>query len=260
MKPFNFVVSRRRQELLDWSVTTITSERCDKKGVNKIFSLTCKLSPSCWLLSVMFPWTFHLTVMSSSHRTNQDNHRRTHRFTPSVVPVQILLKGFISWQMCLIFRRPWCLQRTTLWVLYLLVGVSYWRLSCSITTFCNSFETLLSFRPVVCLNVSVFCSLWTAERRVDSNDRVYFVNHNTKTTQWEDPRTQGWAQSDGGGPAGSRLWPNQAVTSSLPFTPEERFYLSMKYSLMTSQSETEKTRVLLLKGQFNHVEVEKLKS
>lgn len=31
----------------------------------------------------------------------------------------------------------------------------------------------------------------TAERRVDSNDRVYFVNHNTKTTQWEDPRTQG---------------------------------------------------------------------
>ncbi|XP_073719715.1 NEDD4-like E3 ubiquitin-protein ligase WWP1 [Misgurnus anguillicaudatus] len=29
------------------------------------------------------------------------------------------------------------------------------------------------------------------ERRVDTNDRVYFVNHNTKTTQWEDPRTQG---------------------------------------------------------------------
>ncbi|XP_036609051.1 NEDD4-like E3 ubiquitin-protein ligase WWP1 isoform X1 [Trichosurus vulpecula] len=29
------------------------------------------------------------------------------------------------------------------------------------------------------------------EKRVDSNDRVYFVNHNTKTTQWEDPRTQG---------------------------------------------------------------------
>ncbi|XP_059901801.1 NEDD4-like E3 ubiquitin-protein ligase WWP1 isoform X2 [Gadus macrocephalus] len=29
------------------------------------------------------------------------------------------------------------------------------------------------------------------ERRVDSNDRVYFVNHSTKTTQWEDPRTQG---------------------------------------------------------------------
>lgn len=29
------------------------------------------------------------------------------------------------------------------------------------------------------------------EKRVDATDRVYFVNHNTKTTQWEDPRTQG---------------------------------------------------------------------
>lgn len=36
------------------------------------------------------------------------------------------------------------------------------------------------------MRLSVF-----SERRVDSNDRVYFVNHNTKTTQWEDPRTQG---------------------------------------------------------------------
>ncbi|XP_064010620.1 NEDD4-like E3 ubiquitin-protein ligase WWP1 isoform X1 [Pogoniulus pusillus] len=34
------------------------------------------------------------------------------------------------------------------------------------------------------------------ERRVDSNDRVYFVNHNTKTTQWEDPRTQGLQNED----------------------------------------------------------------
>ncbi|XP_078543198.1 NEDD4-like E3 ubiquitin-protein ligase WWP1 isoform X1 [Lissotriton helveticus] len=34
------------------------------------------------------------------------------------------------------------------------------------------------------------------ERRVDSNDRVYFVNHNTKTTQWEDPRTQGLPNED----------------------------------------------------------------
>ncbi|XP_069477403.1 NEDD4-like E3 ubiquitin-protein ligase WWP1 isoform X2 [Ambystoma mexicanum] len=34
------------------------------------------------------------------------------------------------------------------------------------------------------------------ERRVDSNDRVYFVNHNTKTTQWEDPRTQGLSNED----------------------------------------------------------------
>ncbi|XP_069778105.1 NEDD4-like E3 ubiquitin-protein ligase WWP1 isoform X2 [Narcine bancroftii] len=34
------------------------------------------------------------------------------------------------------------------------------------------------------------------ERRVDANDRVYFVNHNTKTTQWEDPRTQGLQNED----------------------------------------------------------------
>ncbi|KAJ7410789.1 NEDD4-like E3 ubiquitin-protein ligase WWP1 [Willisornis vidua] len=34
------------------------------------------------------------------------------------------------------------------------------------------------------------------ERRVDSNERVYFVNHNTKTTQWEDPRTQGLQNED----------------------------------------------------------------
>lgn len=29
------------------------------------------------------------------------------------------------------------------------------------------------------------------EKRVDPNNRVYFVNHKNKTTQWEDPRTQG---------------------------------------------------------------------
>ena len=29
------------------------------------------------------------------------------------------------------------------------------------------------------------------EKRVDSSHRVYFVNHKNKTTQWEDPRTQG---------------------------------------------------------------------
>lgn len=28
------------------------------------------------------------------------------------------------------------------------------------------------------------------EKRQD-NGRVYYVNHNTRTTQWEDPRTQG---------------------------------------------------------------------
>uniref|UniRef100_A0A8C7MCC9 E3 ubiquitin-protein ligase n=1 Tax=Oncorhynchus kisutch TaxID=8019 RepID=A0A8C7MCC9_ONCKI len=29
------------------------------------------------------------------------------------------------------------------------------------------------------------------EKRTDSNGRVYFVQHTTRTTQWEDPRTQG---------------------------------------------------------------------
>ncbi|KAK0048262.1 NEDD4-like E3 ubiquitin-protein ligase WWP1 [Biomphalaria pfeifferi] len=34
------------------------------------------------------------------------------------------------------------------------------------------------------------------EKRVDSNNRVYFVNHRNRTTQWEDPRTQGIMQED----------------------------------------------------------------
>lgn len=34
------------------------------------------------------------------------------------------------------------------------------------------------------------------EKRVDSSNRVYFVNHRNRTTQWEDPRTQGIVQED----------------------------------------------------------------
>lgn len=34
------------------------------------------------------------------------------------------------------------------------------------------------------------------EKRVDTNNRVYFVNHRNRTTQWEDPRTQGIIQED----------------------------------------------------------------
>ncbi|BFZ19909.1 hypothetical protein BsWGS_22948 [Bradybaena similaris] len=34
------------------------------------------------------------------------------------------------------------------------------------------------------------------EKRVDSNSRVYFVNHSNRTTQWEDPRSQGINQED----------------------------------------------------------------
>lgn len=34
------------------------------------------------------------------------------------------------------------------------------------------------------------------EKRADANGRVYFVNHKNRTTQWEDPRTQGIMQED----------------------------------------------------------------
>ncbi|XP_074644434.1 E3 ubiquitin-protein ligase Su(dx)-like [Tubulanus polymorphus] len=34
------------------------------------------------------------------------------------------------------------------------------------------------------------------EKRVDNNGRVYFVNHRNRTTQWEDPRTQGITKED----------------------------------------------------------------
>jgi hypothetical protein len=30
------------------------------------------------------------------------------------------------------------------------------------------------------------------EKRVDTSNRVYFVNHKNRTTQWEDPRIQGY--------------------------------------------------------------------
>jgi len=34
------------------------------------------------------------------------------------------------------------------------------------------------------------------EKRVEPNGRVYFVNHKNRTTQWEDPRTQGQCQEE----------------------------------------------------------------
>jgi len=34
------------------------------------------------------------------------------------------------------------------------------------------------------------------EKRVEPNGRVYFVNHKNRTTQWEDPRTQGQLQEE----------------------------------------------------------------
>uniref|UniRef100_A0A8C8B3U3 E3 ubiquitin-protein ligase n=1 Tax=Otus sunia TaxID=257818 RepID=A0A8C8B3U3_9STRI len=40
-------------------------------------------------------------------------------------------------------------------------------------------------------NPLVFPFLCIEKKRTDSNGRVYFVNHNTRITQWEDPRSQG---------------------------------------------------------------------
>ena len=34
------------------------------------------------------------------------------------------------------------------------------------------------------------------EKRVQPDNRVYFVNHKNRTTQWEDPRTQGQEMSE----------------------------------------------------------------
>lgn len=34
------------------------------------------------------------------------------------------------------------------------------------------------------------------ERRAQPDSRVYFVNHKNRTTQWEDPRTQGQVKDD----------------------------------------------------------------
>ena len=41
----------------------------------------------------------------------------------------------------------------------------------------------------------LICRWWCSvclEKRIDNNGRVYFVNHRNRTTQWEDPRTQGY--------------------------------------------------------------------
>lgn len=42
-----------------------------------------------------------------------------------------------------------------------------------------------------CLNLSVHFSFSSPAEKRQDNGRVYYVNHNTRTTQWEDPRTQG---------------------------------------------------------------------
>ena len=39
------------------------------------------------------------------------------------------------------------------------------------------------------------------EKRIEPNGRVYYVNHKNRTTQWEDPRTQGLVETGCGGVA-----------------------------------------------------------
>ena len=58
--------------------------------------------------------------------------------------------------------------------------------------FCSARAVTLSFLDTAVdlyywLDVVVTC----VEKRIDNSGRVYFVNHRNRTTQWEDPRTQG---------------------------------------------------------------------
>lgn len=50
-------------------------------------------------------------------------------------------------------------------------------------------DCLFYYHLLSCQHSSVFAIL---EKRVDQNNRVYFVNHKNRTTQWEDPRIQGY--------------------------------------------------------------------
>lgn len=52
------------------------------------------------------------------------------------------------------------------------------------------------------------------EKRVEANGRVYFVNHNTRATQWEDPRTQVMVGSDSPLPSG---WEMRYTNEGIPY-------------------------------------------
>lgn len=52
------------------------------------------------------------------------------------------------------------------------------------------------------------------EKRVEGNGRVYFVNHNTRATQWEDPRTQVMVGSDSPLPSG---WEMRYTNEGIPY-------------------------------------------
>uniref|UniRef100_A0A8D2MDN4 HECT-type E3 ubiquitin transferase n=1 Tax=Zonotrichia albicollis TaxID=44394 RepID=A0A8D2MDN4_ZONAL len=54
------------------------------------------------------------------------------------------------------------------------------------------------------------CLPFLLEKRQD-NGRVYYVNHNTRTTQWEDPRTQGMIQEPPLPPGWEMKYTNESV-------------------------------------------------
>lgn len=76
--------------------------------------------------------------------------------------------------------RPQLIKSLTLWDLCRRDGVSQ-HTSC--------LHVVLQIKNnIIYMHVCV----WSTEKRTDSNGRMYFVHHTTRSTQWEDPRTQGW--------------------------------------------------------------------
>ena len=62
------------------------------------------------------------------------------------------------------------------------------------------------------------------EKRIEPNGRVYYVNHKNRTTQWEDPRTQGSVGREGPGSrggwclnAGQSNWVDRYELSFVPW-------------------------------------------
>jgi hypothetical protein len=49
------------------------------------------------------------------------------------------------------------------------------------------------------------------EKRIEPNGRVYFVNHKNRTTQWEDPRTQGQMKEEPLPPGWEMRWTEDKV-------------------------------------------------
>lgn len=63
---------------------------------------------------------------------------------------------------------------------------------CMFFFFFFNWPTLSNTNPTkLTFHCTAFVLCVSTEKRQD-NGRVYFVNHNTRTTQWDDPRTQGW--------------------------------------------------------------------